>query len=61
MVPYPTPQPSEETAWKVAFEKPSDVLLVGSWATKTGVKSPSRASWTVDVAVEMSAVSSANL
>ncbi|KAL5504875.1 UTP22 [Sanghuangporus vaninii] len=54
-VPYPPPQPSEETAWKVAFEKPSDIVLIGSWATKTGAKSSSSASWTVDIAVEMPA------
>ncbi|KAL5521182.1 hypothetical protein ACEPAG_9105 [Sanghuangporus baumii] len=54
-VPYPPPQPSKETAWRVAFEKPSDIVLIGSWATKTGAKSPSSASWTVDVAVEMPA------
>ncbi|KAI5119545.1 hypothetical protein M0805_008531 [Coniferiporia weirii] len=54
-VPYPTPQPNENTAWKVAFERPSDITIVGSWANKVGVKSASSVSWTVDVAVEMPA------
>ncbi|EJD08517.1 Nrap protein [Fomitiporia mediterranea MF3/22] len=54
-VPYAAPQPTAETAWKVSFEKPSDIVIVGSWATKTGVKSVGSASWSVDVAVEMPA------
>lgn len=56
-VPFPTPLPTEETNWKVAFERPSDITIVGSWATKTGVRSKVGASWTVDVAVEMPDVS----
>ncbi|KLO15197.1 Nrap protein [Schizopora paradoxa] len=52
-VPFPTPLPTEETNWKVAFEKPNDITIVGSWATKTGVRSKLGSSWTVDIAVEM--------
>ncbi|KAH9896561.1 Nrap protein [Cubamyces lactineus] len=52
-VPYVRPLPTEETNWKVSFEKPSEILLAGSWATKTAVKGKDSAKYEVDVAVEM--------
>lgn len=56
-VPFPKPRPSEDTAWKVGFSTPNGILLVGSWATKSGAKSPGSLAWVVDMAVEMPAVS----
>ncbi|KAK7059108.1 U3 snoRNP protein [Paramarasmius palmivorus] len=52
-VPYSIPLPTEETQWKVAFQKPSDITLVGSWATKTHVKGQDGCKYGVDLAVEM--------
>ncbi|KAG6918794.1 hypothetical protein DXG01_011546 [Tephrocybe rancida] len=52
-VPYSAPLPTEETNWKVAFEKPSDITVVGSWPLKTSVKSKDGLKFGVDVAVEM--------
>ncbi|KIK63933.1 hypothetical protein GYMLUDRAFT_424118 [Collybiopsis luxurians FD-317 M1] len=52
-VPYPAPLPTEETNWKVAFAKPSDITLVGSWANNTSVKGPGGSKYGVDLAVEM--------
>ncbi|THH05718.1 hypothetical protein EW145_g4591 [Phellinidium pouzarii] len=49
------PLEASHTAWKVAFEKPNDITLVGSWANRIGVKSASSVSWTIDIAVEMPA------
>ncbi|KAH6905443.1 Nrap protein-domain-containing protein [Coprinopsis sp. MPI-PUGE-AT-0042] len=37
-VAYCLPLPTEETNWKVAFEKPTDITLVGSWPNKVAVK-----------------------
>ncbi|KZT00334.1 Nrap protein [Laetiporus sulphureus 93-53] len=52
-VAYPLPVPTEETNWTVAFEKPSEILLVGSWALKTSVKAKDGHRYGVDVAVAM--------
>ncbi|TFK31610.1 Nrap protein [Crucibulum laeve] len=52
-VPYALPLPAEETNWKVAFEKPSDITLVGSWANKVSVKSKDGFKFGVDLALEM--------
>ncbi|KAI0051574.1 Nrap protein [Auriscalpium vulgare] len=52
-VPYPFPVPTEDANWKVAFAKPSDIVLVGSWANKLSVKAKDGEPWGVDVAVEM--------
>lgn len=57
-VPYALPLPTEESNWTVAFEKPSNVFVAGSWATKSGVKSRNDdVRWTIDLALEMPAVS----
>ncbi|KAI0317967.1 Nrap protein [Amylostereum chailletii] len=53
VVPYPLPRPTDDSNWKVAFEKPSDITLVGSWANKVSVKAKDDEPWWVDVAVEM--------
>ncbi|TFY57330.1 hypothetical protein EVJ58_g7084 [Rhodofomes roseus] len=52
-VPYVLPQPTEDTNWKVAFEKPAEILLVGSWALKTSVKAKDGRRYVVDLAVTM--------
>ena len=52
-VPYSLPLPTEGTNWKVSFEKPADILLVGSWANKLSVKAKDGKRFGVDVAVEM--------
>ncbi len=52
-VPYSLPLPTEETNWKVSFEKPTDILLVGSWANKLSIKAKDGKRFGVDVAVEM--------
>ncbi|KAG6855530.1 hypothetical protein H0H87_001513 [Tephrocybe sp. NHM501043] len=52
-VPYSVPLPTEETNWKVAFEKPSDIAVVGSWPLKASVKAKDGYRFGVDVAVEM--------
>ncbi|KAL6304485.1 Nrap protein [Sparassis latifolia] len=52
-VPYPLPLPTEDTNWKVSFEKPSEILLVGSWALKTSVKAKDGNPYNVDIAVAM--------
>ncbi|KAJ8522745.1 hypothetical protein ONZ45_g757 [Pleurotus djamor] len=52
-VPYSVPQPTEETNWKVAFEKPSEINVVGSWANNIGVKGKDGVSFGVDIALEM--------
>lgn len=52
-VPYPLPNPTEATNWKVSYEKPSEVMLVGSWVNKTSVKAKDGGKFGVDVAVIM--------
>ncbi|KAK2462771.1 hypothetical protein APHAL10511_005162 [Amanita phalloides] len=52
-VPYSLPLPTEETNWKVAFEKPVDIVLVGSWASGVSVKAKDGNKFGVDVALEM--------
>ncbi|KAL0952389.1 hypothetical protein HGRIS_006665 [Hohenbuehelia grisea] len=53
VVPYPLPLPTEDTNWKVQFEKPSEITLVGSWANKLSVKGKDGLPFDVDLAVEM--------
>lgn len=55
-VPYPIPQPSEGVKWTVAFERPSEVNVVGSWPNKIGAKAASGPAWMVDLALEMPVV-----
>jgi len=50
-IPFPLPLPVEETKWKVAFEPPSDITLVGSW-----VKAKDEKRYGVDITVEMPSV-----
>ena len=52
-IPYSLPLPTEDTNWKVSFEAPSDITLVGSWPNKISVKTKDGHPYGVDVAVEM--------
>jgi U3 small nucleolar RNA-associated protein 22 len=51
--PYATPLPTEETNWKVAFQPPTNITVVGSWANKLSVKPKDGERYTVDLAVQM--------
>ena len=55
-VPYCSPLPTEDTNWKVAFEAPDDITLVGSWPNKISVKPKDGQEHGVDVAVQISDV-----
>ena len=52
-VPFALPHPTEEVKWKVAFEPPRDINVVGSWANQICVKRKDGAQFGVDVTVEM--------
>ncbi|KAG5642940.1 hypothetical protein DXG03_001857 [Asterophora parasitica] len=52
-VSYAAPLPTEETNWKVAYEQPSDITVVGSWANQISVKAKDGIKFGVDIAVEM--------
>ncbi|KAL2841235.1 Nrap protein [Aspergillus pseudoustus] len=52
-VPYPEPRPSKETKYSVAYACPQNVNVVGSFALRTGSKSPGP--YVVDMAVTMPA------
>jgi len=56
-IPYPAPLPTEETNWKVAFQPPANITVVGSWANKLSVKPKDGERYTVDIAVQMPNVS----
>lgn len=60
-VPYPSPPPTQDTNWKVAFEKPTNVQVVGSWANKMAVIANDSQGFSVELAVEMPDVSSYKL
>jgi U3 small nucleolar RNA-associated protein 22 len=52
-VPYSLPLPTEETKWKVTFDPPSDIIVVGSWPNKVSVKPKDDQKLGVDLAIEM--------
>ncbi|KAI9456746.1 Nrap protein [Russula earlei] len=52
-VPYPLPAPTEDANWKVSFEKPENIAIVGSWINNVAVKRSDDEPWVIDVAVEM--------
>ena len=60
-VPYIRPLPTEDTNWKVAFDAPTDIVLAGSWATKTAVKAKDSVRYQIDVAVAMPPVRTSKL
>lgn len=60
-VPYVHPLLTEETNWKVSFEKPSEIMLAGSWIMKTTIKAKDCSSFTANLAIEMPLVSMSEL
>ncbi|KAH7890378.1 Nrap protein [Phlebopus sp. FC_14] len=52
-VPFSLPHPTSEVKWKVSFEPPSDIHVVGSWANHISVKKKDGGNFGVDVIVEM--------
>ncbi|KAI1763688.1 Nrap protein [Hypoxylon sp. FL1150] len=50
-IPYPDPKPAKESPYKLAFEKPAHVNVVGSWVLQTNVKS--QPDLTIDMIVIM--------
>lgn len=55
-VTFPSPPPTEETNWKVAFSKPTDIKVVGSWANKVSVPAKDGEGFSVDLALQMPSV-----
>ena len=55
-VPYPLPVPTEDANWKVAFDRPANIAVVGSWINNVAVKHTDDEPWVIDVAVEMPSV-----
>ncbi|KAI0467308.1 Nrap protein [Xylaria cf. heliscus] len=53
-IPYPDPKPAKNCPYKVSFEKPTHINVVGSYASQTMAKSQS--SFAVDMIVVMPAV-----
>ncbi|KAG9311330.1 Nrap protein [Chiua virens] len=52
-VPFALPHPTQEMKWTVAFEPPSDVQVVGSWANKISMKKKGDNCFGVDLSIEM--------
>ncbi|KAI1438048.1 pre-rRNA processing protein utp22 [Xylaria sp. CBS 124048] len=52
-IPYPAPKPAKNCPYKVAFEKPTHINVVGSYTSQTMIKSQS--SFSVDMIVIMPA------
>ncbi|KAI1385217.1 Nrap protein [Hypoxylon trugodes] len=46
-IPYPDPKPAKDSPYKLSFDTPAQINIVGSWILKTGVKSQS------DLAIDM--------
>lgn len=56
-VPYSSPYPTERSGWKLSFEKPTEITIIGSWQNNLSVKGNDGVNWTVDLALEMPDVS----
>lgn len=52
-VPFAFPLPSRDAKWKVAFEPPREMSVVGSWGSGIAVKKQSGSRFGVDLSVEM--------
>ncbi|KAG8936688.1 hypothetical protein FRC02_000146 [Tulasnella sp. 418] len=52
-VPFPVPRPMDGAKWRVAFEKPADIKVVGSWGSKVSIKQPDGRGFGVDLCLEM--------
>lgn len=51
VVPFPEPRPGKETKYTMAYAKPANINVVGSFALRTGVKTANP--YTIDLAVTM--------
>jgi U3 small nucleolar RNA-associated protein 22 len=51
VVPFPDPRPSRETKYSVSYAPPTDINVVGSFASRTGTKQTEK--YTIDLAVTM--------
>lgn len=54
-IPFPGPRPGKETKYLLAYAKPANINIVGSYARKTAVRVDDRL--TIDMAVTMPSVS----
>ncbi|KAF8443704.1 Nrap protein [Boletus edulis BED1] len=54
-VPFALPHPTQDTKWTVAFEPPSNIHVVGSWANKISVKKKDGKYFGLDLSIEMPA------
>jgi len=52
-VPFAHPLPSRDDKWKVAFEPPREIVVVGSWGNGIAVKKKNGGRFAIDVSVEM--------
>lgn len=52
-VPSVFPLPSPDVKWKVAFEPPREICVVGSWGNGIAVKKQSGSRFSVDLSMEM--------
>ncbi|KAG2124377.1 Nrap protein [Suillus clintonianus] len=52
-VPFASPLPPRDAKWKVAFEPPSEICVIGSWANGIAVKKQNGNRFSVDLCVEM--------
>ncbi|KAI1411535.1 Nrap protein [Hypoxylon sp. FL1857] len=52
-IPYPDPKPAKDSPYKLSFEPPAQINVVGSWILKTNVKS--QQDLAVDMIVDMPA------
>lgn len=50
-IPYPDPKPAKDSPYKLSFEKPAQINVVGSWVLQTNIKS--QPELTVDMIVIM--------
>ena len=54
IIPFPAPKPAKDVKYKFAYEKPSHMNVVGSFAMKTMVKNNSISN--VDLVIQMPSV-----
>lgn len=55
-VPFALPLPSRDGRWKVAFEPPTEITVVGSWGNGIAVKKKNGSRFGIDLSVEMPGV-----
>lgn len=52
-VPFALPLPSRDDRWKVAFDPPKDINVVGSWGNGIAVKKKNGGRFGIDISLEM--------